>query len=102
MENRVYKNEDGKVVSGGVADQHFLKKHIENDSLLTFIQDKARQEFKDQYIKTKTDLIELGEMLKMYYQVLKSGEEIIFNIDALDFNYRIGDDIYNPVVLRVW
>lgn len=117
MDNKTYVNEDGKVVSGGAADQHFLKNYIENESLLTFIQDKAGEEFKNKYIKTKADLIELGEMLKMYRHVVLSGEEIIFNmdapyiydkqrmrnlLDALNLNYRIGDKIYNPVILEVW
>lgn len=117
MDNKTYVNEEGKVVSGGAADQHFLKNHIENESLLTFIQDNVREEFKTKYIKSKADLIELGEMLKLYKQVIISGEEVVFNIEAayiydkqrmrdlletLNLNYRIGDKIYNPIVLEVW
>ncbi|WOA61012.1 hypothetical protein [Bacillus mycoides] len=116
MNNTRYINENGKVVSGGAADQHFLKEHIENESLLTFIQDTATEEFKNKYIKTKADLIELGEMLKMYSHV-SSDDGVIFNLDApyiydkhrmrdlleaLNLNYRIGDEINNSVIREVW
>ncbi|MEB9382212.1 hypothetical protein P4J09_30095 [Bacillus cereus] len=68
-------------------------------------------------MKTKVELVELGEMLKMNRYVFLSGDAAMFNIDSpyiynkqrmrdllnvLQLNYCKGDKVYNSTILEVW
>ncbi|PFN26797.1 hypothetical protein [Bacillus cereus] len=117
MYNRTYKNDQGVKVSGAAANNHLLKKYIEEDNIVQFVDNQLSDDFKSMYIKSPQDMEKAVNLFKIYYNVSVSNpdalldvgspyiidkEFVIATLNHLNYQYRDGNKICNGVVLEVW